>query len=194
MQIRTRMAVSLDGFVATPDGLPAWLAMPDFVPGESYGYPEFSEQIEAVVMGRTTFEPAAGADRWPWPGKQVYVLSSRPLPQGTPDDVIASTDGPARLVEHLRDTPVEGDVFLLGGPRTIQAFLALGAVDTLELFILPILLGDGLPLSPPGAERFPLRLERRRAFPDGTVEHVYSLTSTGEAVGAVAGARGAAET
>jgi hypothetical protein len=171
MQIRTRMAVSLDGFVATPDGLPAWLAMPDFVPGESYGYPEFSEQIEALVMGRTTFEPAAGADRWPWPGKQVYVLSSRPLPQGTPDDVIASTDGPARLVEHLRDTPVE-----------------------VELFILPILLGDGLPLSPPGAERFPLRLERRRAFPDGTVEHVCSLTSTGEAVGAVAGARGAAET
>jgi dihydrofolate reductase len=193
MQIRTRMAVSLDGFVATRDGLPAWLSMPDFVPGESYGYPEFIQQCDAVVMGRTTFEPAVGAERWPWPGKQVYVLSSRPLPEGTPGGVIASTDGPAELVEQLRATPMEGDVFLLGGPRTVQAFLALGAVDALELFVLPILLGDGLPLSPPGAARFALRLERRRAFPDGTVEHVYSLTSTGEAVGAVAGAGGAAE-
>jgi dihydrofolate reductase len=104
--------------------------------------------------------------------------------------VIASTDGPATLVEHLRDTRIGGDVFLLGGPRTIQAFLALGAVDRLELFVLPILLGDGVPLSPPGAARVPLRLERRHAFPDGTVGHVYSPTSTGEAVSAVAGAGG----
>jgi dihydrofolate reductase len=84
MQIRTHMGVSLDGFVATPDGLPAWLAMPDFVPGKSHGFPEFDEEIEAVVMGRTTFEPAVGADRWPWPGKQVYVLSPDRCPRALP--------------------------------------------------------------------------------------------------------------
>ncbi len=69
------MGVSVDGFVATPDGLPALLQMPDFLPGESYGYREFIASCDAVVMGRTTFLPALSAPSWPWPGLSVYVLT-----------------------------------------------------------------------------------------------------------------------
>ena len=76
MNIRTRMCVSVDGCVATPDGLPVQLADPAFVPGESYEFPEFQESCEAVLMGRTTFEPALSADRWPWPNLDVFVLGS----------------------------------------------------------------------------------------------------------------------
>src|SRR5947209_15659395 len=86
MRIRTRMCISLDGFVTTPDGWPVQLADPTFVPGESHGFPEFQQSCEAVVMGRTTFEPALGADRWPWPDLDVFVLASR-RPSGTPDHV-----------------------------------------------------------------------------------------------------------
>src|SRR2546430_9955743 len=64
MQIRTRMCMSADGYVTTPDGWPAQLADPAFVPGESYGFPEFQESCDAALMGRTTFEPALSADRW----------------------------------------------------------------------------------------------------------------------------------
>jgi dihydrofolate reductase len=78
------MGVSVDGFVATADGLPALLAMPGFVPGTSHGFPEFITGCDAVVMGSTTFLPAPGAPRWPWPGLQVYVLTSHPLPAHTP--------------------------------------------------------------------------------------------------------------
>ena len=84
MLIRSRMGVSADGFVATPDGLPALLALPGFVPGESHGHPEFIAGCDAVVMGRSTFLPALGAPSWPWPGLQVYVLTSSPLPRAPP--------------------------------------------------------------------------------------------------------------
>jgi hypothetical protein len=67
MRIRTHMGVSVDGYVAASDGRPAVLCAPGFAPRTSGGYPEFIRDCGAVVMGRTTFEPALGADRWPWP-------------------------------------------------------------------------------------------------------------------------------
>jgi dihydrofolate reductase len=175
MLIRSRMGVSVDGFVATPDGLPALTVMPGFVPGTSYGHPEFIRGCDAVAMGRTTFLPALGAPRWPWPGMQVFVLTSRPLPAGTPADVVAQGGGPAKLVERLRSRGSDGDVHLVGGPRTIRAFHELGALDRLEILVLPLLLGGGLRLSPEGNPRVPLRLLRAdRVFDDGTAELVYA--------------------
>ena len=177
MLIRARMGVSVDGFVATPDGLPTLLAMPGFVPGTSHGFPEFIKGCDAVVMGRSTFLPALGTPRWPWPGLRVYVLTSRPLPEQTPPEVIVSRGGPAGLVQQLRSRGSDGDVHLVGGPRTIRAFQELGALDRLEIVVLPILLGSGIPLSPPGASQARLRLlGADRTFPDGSTELVYATT------------------
>jgi dihydrofolate reductase len=177
MLIRSRMGVSVDGFVATPDAVPALWTMPGFVPGTSHGFPEFIARVDAVVMGRTTFLPALEAPRWPWPGLQVYVLTSRPLPPETPADVIAAHGGPAGLIQQLRSRGSDGDVHLVGGPQTIQAFAELGALDRLEILVLPILLGDGIPLSPHGAPQARLQLlHADRTFPDGTTELVYKTT------------------
>jgi dihydrofolate reductase len=195
MLIRTHIGVSLDGFAATPDGLPAWDAIPTFGPG-THGYVEFSDQCDPIVMGRTSFDQGFEdwlAGGWPYEGKQVYVLSSRPLPAKAAEmGVIASEGGPAGLVQQLRSAGLARDVHLLGGPRTIQVFLEIGALDQLGMVVLPVLLGKGIPLfaiepttfsseawaawqaSPPGASPRPLlHLERQRAFPDGAVELVY---------------------
>jgi dihydrofolate reductase len=175
MLIRSRTGISVDGFAATPDGVPALAVAPGFVPGVSHGFPEFIEGCDAVAMGRSTFVPALGAPDWPWPGPQVYVLTSRPLPANTPADVIVAKDGPAGLAGQLRSRGSSGDVHLVGGPRTIRAFQEIGALDRLEIVVLPVLLGDGIPLSPPGAPPVPLRLLRAdRAFPDGSAELVYA--------------------
>ncbi len=140
----------------------------------SHGYPEFIENVDAVVMGRSTFLPALGAPSWPWPGLQVFVLTSQPLPAGTPDGVVVAQGGPAGLLDQLRSRGSDRDVHLVGGPRTIRAFCELGALDRLEIVVLPILLGHGVPLSPPGAPQLGLRLlGADRIFPDGSVEHVY---------------------
>jgi dihydrofolate reductase len=125
--------------------------------------------------GRSTFLPALGAPTWPWPDLQVYVLTSGPLPPKTPADVIVASVGPAALVERLRSRGSDGDVHLVGGPRTIRAFHELGALDRVEVVVLPILLGDGTPLSPAGSPPVPLRLLRGdRTFPDGATELVYA--------------------
>ncbi len=174
MLIRSRMGVSADGFVATPDGMPALLAMPGFEPGVSHGHPEFIADCDAVVMGRNTFLPALGAPHWPWEDRQVYVLTSHPLPAGVPAGVITGSD-PAQLASQLRSRGPSRDVHLVGGPQTIQAFREAGALDRLELVVLPVLLGAGVPLSVPGSPRMPLRLVRAdRTFPDGSAELVYA--------------------
>jgi dihydrofolate reductase len=174
MLIKARMGISADGFVATPDGWPALVTAPGFVPAVSHGYPEFIEGVDAVVMGRNTFVPALRSPQSPWQGLQVFVLTSRPLPEGTPADVVVSEGGPAGLLEQLRSRGSDGDVHLVGGPATIQAFRDLGALDRLELVVLPVLLGAGVPLSPAGTGPVPLRLDSTRRFPDGSVELAYA--------------------
>jgi dihydrofolate reductase len=176
MLIRSRMGISADGFVATPDGLPTLHVEPSFNPGVSHGFPEFIENCDAVVMGRTTFLPALGGlPGWPWPGLQVYVLTSSPLPDTAPEDVIVGAGGPPTRWTSLSD-PRERSCFASSaGPRTIRAFHEAGELDRLEIVVLPILLGDGIPLSPPGAGRVPLRLlSAERTFGDGSAELVYA--------------------
>ena len=172
MQIRTRLCISADGYLTTPDGKPVQLADPAFVPGESYGFPEFQQSCDAVLMGRTTFEPALEADRWPWPKLDVFVLGSH-RPNGTPEDVIVDSE-PERLLEKLRDADRGGDVHLVGGPRTIETYRALGALDKLGLILLPILVGEGMRLTPSLSTDAELTLESERALPGGPVEIIYA--------------------
>jgi dihydrofolate reductase len=166
------MCMSLDGYVATPDGWPAQLAEPTWSP-ERYGFREFQAQCGAVLMGRTTFEPALGAERWPWQGVDAFVLASH-RPAGTPDHVVVESD-PARLLGRLRERDGGGDVHLVGGPRTIETFRALGALDELGVIVLPLLLGGGLQLTPALATDAKLRLVRQEPIADGAaVELVYA--------------------
>jgi dihydrofolate reductase len=173
MNIRTRLSMSADGYVTTPDGWPALIADPAFVSGQSHGFPEFQQSCEAVLMGRTTFEPAIEADRWPWPNLDVFVLGSH-RPSGTPDEVVVESD-PQRLLEKVRAANQGRDVHLVGGPRTIETFRALGALDKLGLIVLPLMFGAGMQLTPTFSSDTQLTLDWQRALPGGSVEIVYTL-------------------
>src|SRR5919201_5120044 len=162
MQIRTRMCMSADGYVTTPDGWPAQLADPAWDP-ETFGFMEFQAGCDAVLMGSTTFEPAITADRWPWADLDVFVLASR-RPPGTPDRVVTDSD-PERLLEKLRAANRGGDVHLVGGPHTIETVRAHGALDTLELVVLPLVCGGGMRLTPSLSPDTGLTFERERALP-----------------------------
>jgi dihydrofolate reductase len=173
MRIISRLCTSADGYVTTPEGWPAQLADPAFASGESHGIPEFLEGKEAALMGRTTFEPALTNPRWPWPNLQVFVLGSR-RPPGTPDEVVFDGD-PARLLDRVRAANRGGDVHLVGGPRTVETFRVMGALDRLELVVLPLLLGAGMRLTPSLGTDTGLRFERERALPGGSVEISYRV-------------------
>jgi dihydrofolate reductase len=111
----------------------------------------------------TRKEPALGADRWPWPNLDVFVLGSH-RPAGTPDNVVFDSD-PGRLLS---------DVHLVGGPRTIETFRALGALDKLGLIVLPFFVGEGMRLTPSLSTDATLTLESHRSLPGGYVELLYS--------------------
>src|ERR1700677_3474239 len=175
MQIRTRFSISADGYVTTPDGWPALIADPHFVPGESHGFPEFQKSCEAVLMGRTTFEPALGNDRWPWPDLDVFVPGSEVPTEGAPVPIVTDGD-PARLLAKLRAANRGKDVHLVGGPRTIETFRELGALDERGLIVLPIFLGDGMRLTPALSTETALELESQRSLPGGSVEIVYACS------------------
>ena len=124
-------------------------------------------------MGRITFEPALNNDRWPWPDLDVFVLGSDVPTGGAPSPIVTDSD-PARLLEKLRAANRGKDVHLVGGPRTIETFRAMGALDRLGLLVLPFFLGDGMRLTPSLGIDTTLVLQSERRLPEGAVEIVYA--------------------
>ena len=164
----------MDGFVANDAGIPAIALTTGSYRASHTATRSSSRAATPWSWAATRSCPPSGPADWPWPGLQVYVLTTRPLPDGTPADVIAAPD-PAALAEALRSRPSGGDLHLVGGPRTIRAFSAIGALDRLEVVLLPVLIGTGVLLPPAGAPALPLRLLRAdRIFPDGSAELVYT--------------------
>jgi dihydrofolate reductase len=172
IKILTRMCMSLDGHVTTGDGLPVQLAYSGWDAG-ALGFYELQSRCDAVLMGRTTFEPALSARFWPWGDLAVFVVGSH-RPEGTPDHVVMDAD-PAHLLDLLRQANKGGDVHLVGGPATIETYRALGALDELRLLMLPILTGTGRRLTPEVATDTAFAFEEARPWPGGVVELTYRV-------------------
>jgi dihydrofolate reductase len=168
MRIRTYTFVTLDGYVSTPDGRPIQLLLPGFPGRTAYGLPAFLSTCEAVVMGRTTFLPALDATDWPWT-QPVFVLTSRGLPDNTPEHVQTAPTVP-ELIKLMQAAGVTGDVHLVGGPITIQAFRETAALHELTLALVPIIQGSGVPLAPAGSRPLSLTLQSTQQYPDGVIE------------------------
>lgn len=169
---RAYLAISADGFIARPDGSVDWLH--DYDPAD-FGFADFYAGIGSVVMGRTTYAQSRsfGPD-WPYHGKPNYVVTSRPI-AGLPDGVTTRRPDIPALAAELRGQPQAGDVWLLGGPRLWAGFLAAGALDRFELYVIPVLIGEGLPLLPRGQQDVALDLLDNRRLSRGVVAQTYGL-------------------
>jgi dihydrofolate reductase len=164
-------AMSVDGFIASPDGKVDFL---DSFHAADFGYGEFFARVGAVVLGRATFEQSLTFGAWPYSGRLGLVVTSRPI-RDPPAQVRAVTAAelPAAL-EELR-AAARGDVWIVGGGKTAQACLDAGLVDELELYLVPRLLGNGVPLLSGPAGLAPLRLAEARAFPNGVLKARYEV-------------------
>ncbi|NQW12171.1 MAG: dihydrofolate reductase [Alphaproteobacteria bacterium] len=172
-RFRLYMAQSLDGFVADAEGGVDWLDAFDDGDDEAvdYGTDGFMDEIDALIMGRATYDQITGFDVWPYAGKRVFVLTSSPIPEA-PEGVEATSDV-AGLIAELREDAAR--VWIVGGPGAVVAMRGLGALDTVELFVMPILLGAGVPLFGDEADPLPLSLKSSRAYPNGVVHLVYDV-------------------
>ncbi len=173
MECEVFIAASMDGYIARKDGGIDWLNSFADVPGEDYGFKAFMDSVDALVMGRNTFEKVMTFGAWPYGKKPVVVLTSRGRPRGKklPDTVSFMKGTPARVVAELEKKGMRR-VYLDGG-RTIQAFLRSGLVTRMIVTRIPILIGSGVPLFGRSTRDIRLRHVRTRAYASGLVQSEY---------------------
>lgn len=170
MKASVFVGVSIDGFIARANGGLDWLPEDD----EPHGYDEFIASVDALVVGRHTFETVLGFGTWPYGQKPVFVLSSRPIAPAPPGSVVERLAGdPAAIVSRLAAQGI-GHIYVDGG-LTIQGFLRAGLIQRLVITRVPVLIGSGVPLFGPTDRDIALRHIATRTFASGLVQSEYEL-------------------
>ena len=165
------IGASLDGFIARADGSLDWLP-PDG--GEPHGYDEFMATVDALVIGRKTFEKVLTFDGWPYGAKLVFALSSRPLLPALAGAVLERMSGdPSEIASQLADRGIR-HIYVDGG-ITIQRFLQAGLIQRLIITRVPVLIGTGIPLFGATSRDIALNHVATRHYAGGLVQSEYAV-------------------
>jgi dihydrofolate reductase len=167
------IATSLDGFIARPNGDLDWLRA-DGAEAGPHGYDEFIATIDALVIGRMTYETVLAFETWPYGTKPVFALSSRALAPAPLGAVVEHLSGePAEVVAQLAARGIR-HIYVDGG-ITIQRFLRAGLIQRLILNRIPVLLGAGIPLFGELSRDIRLTHVATRQFAGGLVQSEYTV-------------------
>lgn len=168
-RLRFQVAVSLDGFIATPEGGFDWIVMDPAI-----DFAALYKEFDTAVMGRKTYEVlSAQGEHGAMPGLEVVVFS-RTLPAATHPGVRIVNDDPRDVVTALKAKPGR-DIWLYGGGELFRSLLDAGLVDTVELAVVPVLLGAGVPVIPPGAATKLVLADQQVLPASGIVALAYSV-------------------
>ena len=167
--IRYVVAMSLDGYIAGPNGEVDWI-----IKDPEIDFGAMFSRFDTILVGRRTFEPMARAGRTTMPGMKTIVLSSTLRQEDHPDVTIVGTNA-EQTVAALRVVPGK-DIWLFGGGELFRRLLESGLVDGVEVAVIPVLLGGGVPLLPQPATQAKLRLTAHRVYPSGIVSLEYGLS------------------
>lgn len=170
-RIRFIAAVSLDGYLAGPNGEADWI-----VPDPETDFPALMAQFDTLLVGRRTFETMVRANRTTMPGMRTVVLSTTLRQVDYPDVTIIGERAEA-AVKGLRANSRK-DVWLFGGGELFRRLLDAGLVDSVELALEPVLLGGGIPLVRDALQRQQLRLAGHRVSRVGVVHLEYAVIPT----------------
>lgn len=167
------IAMSIDGFIAGPDGDLSFLSQVEEA-GEDYGYADFLKTIDSVIIGRKTIEKveSMGYD-YPTADREVYVITR----SGKQDEGSKHyySGHPAELARALKGQQGK-NIFCDGGSEIVNQLFQAGEVDELIVSIIPVVLGDGIPLFRSGNPLQTMHLISCKSFPKGLVQLHYSLT------------------
>lgn len=169
------IATSIDGFIARDDGSVDWLEHDS--KGEDYGFHAFMDSVDALVMGRNTFDLVRDSGQWCYGNTPVIVLSKTlgadDLPERLRGNVTISTQEPRAVVADLGARGARR-IYVDGG-KVIQSFLRENLIDDLVLTRLPVLLGSGIPLFGPLAGDIQLTHIASASFASGIVQSTYRV-------------------
>ncbi len=167
-RLRYGVATSLDGFIAGPNGEYDWI-----VHDPAIDFVAMFAQYDTLLMGRKTYEVASEKGKsWDSFGQRWIVVSTTLKPEEHPGITILS-GGIAEAVAAMKAQPGK-DIWLMGGGVLFRAMLDAGLVDAVEVALIPVMLGSGVPLLPEGRRRS-LHLEESRALPSGILMLKYSV-------------------
>ncbi|GMB79955.1 dihydrofolate reductase family protein [Shinella zoogloeoides] len=165
------IAASLDGMIATEDDNLDWLFKYDGMDLGEHDYRAFIKRIRTVVMGRGTYDfIARDPSPWAYRDQRVLVVTSRPIDE--PKGPLETRSDIDALIAELRALD-DGDVWMLGGGQLQMAFLERGALDEIEIYVIPEMLGGGRPLFPPTGFRASPELIGAQALDKGCVRLHY---------------------
>lgn len=172
------IATSLDGYIARKDGSVDWLSIVE-TSETDYGYADFYQSIDALVMGRKTYQAslALGAGEWVYPGKPCYVFTRQHQPSEQ-SDVLFTSASPDRVVQEMETRGLQR-VWLVGGAELLASFLKLQLIDEFILSIVPLVLGEGIPLFAPSNAEVSLTLVELQQYPGGLVQLKYKQANSG---------------
>jgi dihydrofolate reductase len=173
MRASVFVGTSLDGFIARANGDFDFLESGG---GEPHGYDEFMATVDALVIGRKTFETVLAFEQWPYGEKPVFVLSTRPLAPAPPGAVVEHMSGePAEIWAQLTARGLQ-HIYVDGG-ITIQRFLRAGLIERLIVTRVPVLIGQGIPLFGALPQDVLLRHVATRQYAGGLVQSEYVIDS-----------------
>ncbi|MGO4518374.1 dihydrofolate reductase family protein [Terriglobus sp. 2YAB30_2] len=173
-RIRGYIATSLDGYIADRNGGLDWLFKYDDMDLGEHDYRLFATSIRTVIMGRDTYDfIAAQPTPWAYEGKRVLVVTSRPI--SSPPGELETRHDVEALIAELRALD-DGDVWMLGGGRLQAAFLERGALDDIEIYVMPEIIGGGVPLFPATGLRLSPKLIETKALDKGCVYLRYNFS------------------
>jgi dihydrofolate reductase len=167
-RVRYSVAASLDGYIAGPNGEADWIVM-----DETIDFAEIWNQFDTLLIGRHTFEVMARGGNASTPGMKTFVFS-RTLRQSDYPDITVVNDRASETVSALKSEAGK-DIWLFGGGSLFRSLAAAGCVDTVEVGVMPVLLGGGIPLFPGPADRITLELTKHEIYPTGIVGLEYAV-------------------
>lgn len=175
-QIIVNIATSADGYVARPDGNLDWLTSRP-APKGFYGLPEFSRSIDAKILGRKTYDVSLEFGAQFSASDVHYVFTRGPAPPFVRAGVRFVTEPIPAFADRLRNEQGK-NIWLMDGGEIIGSFLDQGAIDEFIITVVPVFIGQGIPLIAPRHREVPLRLRSSNSFPDGAVQLHYEVQPT----------------
>jgi dihydrofolate reductase len=173
-RIKLYIACSLDGFIAREDGNIDWLKEYENNPKTDYGYSEFYESIGTVLMGRKTYEQVRGFGEWPYEGKKAYIFTRQKELRYREKNVEFVSGNIVEFIRQLKEK-TDQDIWLVGGSQLIKVFLKEDLVQDMIVFVVPIILGGGIPLFDHIGKEIRLRSGRIEKYENGLVRMEYEV-------------------
>lgn len=165
-KVQLYIASTLDGFIAASDGSVEWLN--DYM-ADDLRYDEFYAEVGSIIMGRTTYEQVCSFGDWAFAGKRTIVLTHNPQPPEPVHSEVSFYSGDlTTLCADLRES-TSSNIWLMGGGEVVRSFLQNDLIDEILLFVMPMLLGTGIPLFLDTGKHIKLSCKHAERFSNGVV-------------------------